>query len=55
MKKTLLETLEDEVKYKVQEAERGENYEGRNHYLMGLNSVLRSIKNLKELEDETSR
>jgi hypothetical protein len=54
MKKTLLETLEDEVKYRIQEAERGENYEGRNHYLMGLNGVLRSIKSLRELEDESN-
>jgi|688.fasta_scaffold794970_4 hypothetical protein len=54
MKKTLLETLEDEVVYKIKQAEMGENYEGRNHYLMGLNSVLRSIKNLRELEDESN-
>ena len=53
MKKTLLETLEDEVVYKIEQAEET-YYQGREHYLMGLRSVLRSIKQLKELEDESN-
>lgn len=48
--KTTLEILENEIKWKINTVQEGEDYEGRLHYLLALEGVLRQIKNLKDEE-----
>ena len=48
--KTTLEILENEIKWKINAVQEGENYDGRVHYLMALEGVLRQINNLKDEE-----
>lgn len=48
--KTTLEILENEIHWKINTVQEGEDYEGRIHYLMALEGVLRQIKGLKDEE-----
>lgn len=48
--KTTLEILENEIHWKINTVQEGEDYDGRVHYLMALEGVLRNIKGLKDEE-----
>ena len=48
--KTTLEILENEIHWKINTVQEGEDYDGRVHYLMALEGVLRQIKGLKDEE-----
>lgn len=48
--KTTLEILENEIHWKINTLQEGEDYDGRLHYLMALEGVLRNIKGLKDEE-----
>lgn len=48
--KTTLEILENEIHWKINTVQEGENYDGRIHYVMALEGVLRQIKGLKDEE-----
>jgi hypothetical protein len=48
--KTTLEILENEIHWKINSVQEGEDYDGRIHYVMALEGVLRQIKGLKDEE-----
>lgn len=48
--KTTLQILENEIKWKINAVQEGKDYEGRLHYLLALEGVLRQINELKDEE-----